>query len=103
LTSVEKLEQARVVCAEIGLPIDMLNTLAVDIPTAGQLLGGISPSSVKRQISTGDLEAFKVGRNTLIELVELVDFIDRNRISTKSKKTTSTRAQAMALLDESDE
>ena len=102
MSAAEKLEYARSVCAEIGVPLSHLNVLAVDVPTAGRLLGEVSPSTVKRLIAAGELSAFKVANCTRIELTELVDFMERNRVSGSSRKPASARARAVAFLDGAD-
>jgi len=50
LTGAEKLDHARTVCAEAGVPLSMMNRLAVDVQTAGELLGDVSASTMKRLI-----------------------------------------------------
>ena len=102
MTGAEKLDHARTVCAEAGVPLSMMNRLAVDVHTAGELLGDVSESTMKRLISKGELGAFKVGRSTRVEMTELLDFMERNRTSVKSRANPSMRAQAIALLDGSD-
>ena len=101
MTPAEKLERARSVCAEVGVPLTVLNTLAVDINTAGLLLR-VSRSTVKRLIAASEIASFKVGHSTRIELTELVDFIGRNRTSVGAWTNPSVRARAIALLDDSD-
>ncbi len=72
MNAAEKLENAREICAQIGVPLDMLNSLAVDARKAGQLLD-VSEKTIRRLIILGDIKAFKIGSNTRIELAELVD------------------------------
>ena len=98
MSAAEKLEHVRETCAQIGVPLDMLNSLAVDSRKAGQLLD-VSEKTIRRLIHTGELHAFKIGSNTRIELAELVDFMERNRIRDIVSDTPLRRARALEALD----
>ena len=62
--------------ASVG-PVIAIEPLVVDLLTAGEVLGGISDSSVRRLISRGDLKAVKVLDRTFIAVSELRGFVAR--------------------------
>lgn len=98
MTVAEKLEQARRLAAELGVPLDGLDRLAVPPRLAASLLS-VSHSQVEKLVARGELAAFRVGRSTRIELVELVAFIERNRRPHKDIGERSVRAQAIDLIE----
>jgi len=97
-TAADKLEHVRRVGAEIGVPMDCLNTLAVPPKVAAKLLS-ISHSMVEKLIREGELPCFNVGRLTRIELTELVEFIEANRRAPRRTGDTSKRRQAIDLIE----
>jgi excisionase family DNA binding protein len=94
----ERIEHARRLAAELGLPLDGLDRLAVPPRLAARLLS-VSHSQVEKLVARGELPAFRVGRSVRIELVELVDFMDRNRRTHKDFRPSSTRARAIGLIE----
>lgn len=52
-------------------------TLLVDIPMAAETLGGISSTTVRRLIASGELPVIRVGRRVMIEQSALVEWVDR--------------------------
>ena len=98
LTAAERLEHARRACQEIGVGIDDLNALAVPYATVARLLS-ISLRKVQQLVAVGELAVVEVG-GPRIELVELVDYMDRHRVRRGGAREDSKRDQARALLDE---
>jgi excisionase family DNA binding protein len=98
MNAAEKVEHARRVAAELGLPLAELDCLAVSPRTAARLLS-VSHSQVEKLVGRGELPAFQVGRSIRIELVELVAFIERNRKVRKGLRSRPLRAQAIDLID----
>lgn len=78
MKAAEKLEHARRLGTEMGLPLAGLDCLAVSLRTAARLLS-VSHSQVEKLVARGELPAFRVGRSVRVELVEVVEFIERNR------------------------
>ena len=99
LTAAERLEQARRACQEIGVGMDDLNALAVRYSTVARLLS-ISVRKVQKLVAGGELAVVEIG-GPRIELVELVDFMDRHRVRRGPGHDDSMRARARALLEES--
>jgi len=54
--------------------------LAVDLATAGRILGGISAATVKREVYRGRLHALKIGRQWRIRVAELHAYLKRQEI-----------------------
>ena len=98
MTVGERIEHARRLASESGLPLGGLDRLAVPPRLAARLLS-ISHSLVEKLVARGELPAFRVGRSVRIELVELVDFMDRNRRTHKDFRASSTRARAIGLIE----
>lgn len=98
MTVADKLEQARRLAAELGLPLDGLDRLAVPPRLAARLLS-VSHSQIEKLVAQGDLPAYQVGRSVQIELVELVAFIERNRRQHKDFREQSVRARAIDLIE----
>lgn len=98
MTAGEKLERARRVAAELGLPLDDLDRLAVSLRAAARLLS-VSHRQVEKLVARGELAAFRVGRSVRIDLVELVAFVDRNRKAPSGVAARSPRARAIELID----
>lgn len=59
------------ICAGLGAP------LAVDLDTAGEMLGGVSAATVKREIYRGHLHGLKVGRQWRVRVAELHAYLKR--------------------------
>lgn len=93
-----KLEHTRRLLAQQGVPVEALDRLAVSPRVAARLLA-VSPSMVEKLVGSGELPAFNVGRAVRIELVELVEFMERNRKVGRPAAPRSARARALALLD----
>jgi excisionase family DNA binding protein len=51
--------------------------LLVDIPMAAETLGGISATTVRRLIASGELPVVRVGRRIMIEERAIVAWIER--------------------------
>jgi excisionase family DNA binding protein len=51
--------------------------LLVDIPMAAETLGGISATTVRRLIASGELPIVRVGRRIMIEEKAIVEWIER--------------------------
>jgi len=98
VTAGERLEHARRLAAELGLPLDGLDRLAVPPRLAARLLS-VSHSQVEKLVARGELPAFRVGRSVRIELLDLVDFMRRNRRPHKDFRVSSTRARAIDLIE----
>jgi excisionase family DNA binding protein len=98
MTAAEKLEHARRLAAELGLPLDGLDRLAVPPRTAARLLS-VSNSQVEKLVANGELPAFRVGRSVRIELVELVAFMERNRRARRVRGDRSVRVRAIELIE----
>jgi len=97
-SSAERLEHARSVLAESGLVLSDGDRLAVPPRRVAQLLS-ISPSMVGKLIASGELPAFRAGRSVRVQLIDLVEFMDRNQRVAAQRDQVSLRARAMALLD----
>lgn len=97
--TIDRLEHARRACADAGLPLDCIGTLAVDYETAGRLLGGFSIRTVRQLVADRKLVAFRVGSSPRIELTELLDFIERNRIHGPCCPALSLSDRAREALD----
>jgi excisionase family DNA binding protein len=98
-TAIERLEHARRVCADAGVPLDCIGTLAVDYETAGRLLGGFSIRTIRQLVADGRMVAFRVGGSPRVELTELLDFIERNRVHSQCRPTRSLQVRAREALD----
>jgi excisionase family DNA binding protein len=98
VTAGERLEHVRRLAAELGLPLDGLDRLAVPPRLAARLLS-VSHSQVEKLVTCGELPAFRVGRSVRIELLDLVDFIQRNRRPHKDFRASSTRTRAIDLIE----
>ena len=98
MTSGEKLDHARRLAAELGLPLDGLDRLAVSPRVVAQLLS-VSHSQVEKLVARGDLPAFQVGRSVRIGLVDLVEFMERNRKRRKPRELRSLQARAIELIE----
>jgi excisionase family DNA binding protein len=98
VTPSEKLEHARRIAAELGIPLDGMSRLAVPLRTAARLLS-VSHSQVEKLVARGELAAFRVGRSVRVEVVELVAFMDRNRKHRNDSEKVSVRARAIALIE----
>ena len=94
----EALEHARRILAREGIPIELVDRLAVSPRVAGKLLS-VSLGMVEKLISSGELPAFQVGRAVRIEVVDLVLFMRRNRKIPRNPGSTSLRARALDLID----
>jgi excisionase family DNA binding protein len=51
--------------------------LLLDVPMAAELLGGISPTTVRRMIASGELPIVRLGRRVMIEEKALVEWVER--------------------------
>jgi excisionase family DNA binding protein len=51
--------------------------LLLDVSMAAETLGGISPTTVRRLITSGDLPTVRLGRRVMIEEKALVEWIER--------------------------
>lgn len=98
MNAAEKVEHARRVAAELGLPLAELDCLAVSPRIAARLLS-VSHSQVEKLVGRGELPAFQVGRSIRIELVELVAFIERNRKLRRGLRSRPLRARAIDLIE----
>jgi excisionase family DNA binding protein len=98
VTTSEKLENARRAAAEIGVPLDAIDLLAVPLRVVARLLS-VSHSQVEKLVARGELPAFCVGRSVRVELVELVAFMDRNRRPRSDRGRLSLRTRAIALIE----
>ena len=56
---------------------DNADSLLVDRKRAGELLGGVSLSTVERLISAGELTPIRLGRRVMLRRSELQSFVDR--------------------------
>lgn len=98
MTTGQRLEHVRRLAAELGVPLEGLDRLAVPPRLAARLLS-VSHSQVEKLVARGELPAFRVGRSVRIELVELVAFMDRNRRIHKGFRASSVRARAIDLIE----
>jgi len=98
VTPGEKLDQVRRLAAELGLPVDGLDRLAVPPRVVARLLS-VSHSQVEKLVAQGDLPAFQVGRSVRIGLVDLVEFIERNRKNRRARDMRSLQARAVELIE----
>jgi len=96
--STDRLEQARRECADAGVPLDCIGTLAVDYETAGRLLGGSAIRTIRQLVADGKIAAFRVGGSPRIELTEILDFMERNRVRSPCRPTRSLRDRAREAL-----
>ncbi len=94
----EKLEYARRLVAELGVPMEGLDRLAVTTRAAARLLS-VSTSQVEKLVARGELPSFRVGRSVRIEIVELVAFMERNRSTAGDSRRQSLRARAIELIE----
>jgi excisionase family DNA binding protein len=63
--------------------------LLLDVPMAAERLGGISPTTVRRMIASGELPVVRLGRQVMIEekaLVEWVERVKRHRTTEKMEE-----------------
>lgn len=97
--TVDRLEQARRACADAGVPLDCIGTLAVNYETAGKLLGGTAIRTIRKLVADGRILAFRVGESPRIELTELLDFMERNRVHSPYRPTPSLSDRAREALD----
>lgn len=88
MTLGEKLEHARRMAAELGIPLDGMDRLAWSLRVAARLLS-VSHSQVEKLVARGELVAFRVGRSVRVEVVELVAFMDRNQKARKDARQPS--------------
>jgi excisionase family DNA binding protein len=51
--------------------------LLLDIPMAAETLGGISSTTVRRLIASGELPIVRLGRRVMIEEKALVEWVER--------------------------
>jgi excisionase family DNA binding protein len=98
VTAGERLAYVRRLATELGLPLDGLDRLAVPPRLAARLLS-VSHSQVEKLVARGELPAVRVGRSVRIELLDLVDFMQRNRRPHKDFRVSSTRARAIDLIE----
>jgi excisionase family DNA binding protein len=98
VTAGERVEHVRRLAAELGLPVDGLDRLAVPPRLAARLLS-VSHSHVEKLVARGEMPAFRVGRSVRIELLDLIDFMQRNRRPHKGFRASSTRARAIDLIE----
>lgn len=98
MTTSEKLDNARRAAAELGVPLDAMDRLAVPLRVVTRLLS-VSHSQVEKLVARGELPVFRVGRSVRVELIELVAFMDRNRRPRDDRGQPSLRAQAIALIE----
>lgn len=98
MTANEKLEHARRIAAELGIPLDGMDRLAFSLRVTARLLS-VSHSQVEKLVARGELSAFRVGRSVRVEVVELVAFMDRNRKHRNDAEKVSVRARAIALIE----
>jgi excisionase family DNA binding protein len=98
VTPGEKLDHARRLAAELGLPLDGLDRLAVSPRVVARLLS-VSHSQIEKLVARGDLPAFHVGRSVRIGLVDLVEFMERNRKHRKPRELRSLQARAIELIE----
>ncbi len=97
--AIDRLDHARSVCADAGVPLDCIGTLAVDYETAGRLLGGSSIRTIRQLVADRRMVAFRIGGSPRIELTELLDFMERNRIHSRYHPTRSLSDRAKEALD----
>lgn len=98
MTPSEKLEHARRIAAELGIPLDGMDRLALPLRMVARLLS-VSPSQVEKLVARGELAAFRVGRSVRVEVVELVAFMDRSQRPRKDARQPSARARAIDLIE----
>jgi excisionase family DNA binding protein len=79
LSEIDKLEHTRRLAAELALPLDGLDRLAVPQRVAARLLS-VSISQIEKLVARGELPALRVGRSVRIELVDLIATV-RNRLA----------------------
>lgn len=98
MTPGEKLDYARRLAVELGVPLEGLDRLAVSPRVVARMLS-VSHSQVEKLVAKGELPAFQVGRSVRVELVDLVHFIERNRKHPKEREMRSLRARAIELIE----
>lgn len=98
MTPGEKLACARRLAAEVGVPLDGMDRLAVSMRMAARLLS-VSHGQVEKLVARGELAAFRVGRSVRVEVVELVAFMDRNQKARRNCPPPSVRARAIELIE----
>jgi excisionase family DNA binding protein len=98
MTASERLERARRLAAETGIPLAGVDRLAVSPRIAARLLS-LSLSMVEKLIARGDIPAFHAGRVVRVELVDLVEFMERNRKVPRAGEDGPLRERAVALIE----
>jgi excisionase family DNA binding protein len=98
VTPSEKLEHARRIAAELGIPLDGMDRLALPLRMVARLLS-VSHSQIEKLVARGELAAFRVGRSVRVEIVELMAFMDRNRKHRSDLERVSVRARAIGLIE----
>jgi excisionase family DNA binding protein len=66
--------------------------LLLDIPMAAETLGGVSATTIRRLIASGELPVIRVGRRIMIEEKAIVEWIER----TKEHAPSSEKAEIYA-------
>lgn len=60
-----------------AVPVVRIEPFAVELATAGEILGNVSVSTIKRLVRSGDLQTVKILGATRIAVDELRRFIQR--------------------------
>jgi hypothetical protein len=74
-----KLEQVRRVARDIGVPMDTAGHLAISVPRAARLLD-MSVPTFKKFLAEEGVAVLQLGRNLRIDVIDLVDLMERNKI-----------------------
>ena len=88
-----QIEQLRRLASEQGVPLDCVDRLAVSTAIAAKLLS-VSPGTIANLIERGEMAYVTLGRSRRIEVVELLDYLSRNR---RLRPVTSSRPRACAV------
>ena len=64
--------------------------LLLDIPMAAATLGGVSSTTVRRLIASGELPIIRLGRRVMIEQSALIEWVER----VKQNRTTEKMEEA---------
>ena len=78
MTTAAQIEQLRRLASEQGVPLDCVDRLAVSTRVAAKLLS-VSAGTIANLIDRGEMAYVTFGRSRRIEVVEILDYLSRNR------------------------
>ena len=95
----ESLRELRELAGRHGIPLDVVESLALPYARAARLLG-IGLRTVEKLVAEGELSVVVVAENCpRIETVELLRYMDRKRERRGAQRGGSVRDQALSIID----